>query len=95
VSHAIVAKAGVPYPIEILIGEQPGGRGHADLLIMQSGVTYQKDAKGNPILPVFRLGEFKMPPLEKGESFPPHAEGGPIWKGVSTTNSALDVFNKK
>lgn len=96
-SHAIEVRAGSSYPIEILIGEQPGGRGHADLLIEQEGVEYKKDARGNPILPIFRFGEFKMPPLERGESLPPFAEGGPIWKAVpagGSGSSVLDMFKR-
>ena len=81
-SPAIRVEPGNSYPIEILIGENPGGRGHANLLIEVEGVQYKKDAKGNPILPIFRLMEIKLPSVEKGESFPPYAPGGPIWKSV-------------
>ena len=78
---AIEVRAGVFYPMEVLIGELPGGRGHAVLMIEEEGVEYKKDAKGNPILPVFRLADTPIPPLEKDESYPPHAEGGPVWRG--------------
>jgi hypothetical protein len=72
--------AGASYPIEVLIGEQPGGRGCAALLIEKEGEEYKKDPKGNPILPIFRVGVTKMPPLERGESLPPYQAEGPIWK---------------
>jgi hypothetical protein len=91
--NAMDIKAGSSYPIEILIGEQPGGRAHAVLLMEKEGVEYKKDAKGNPILPIFRLAETKMPKLERGESLPPYAEGGPIWKGVAAGKSLGSVFD--
>jgi hypothetical protein len=75
----ITVQARESYPIEIVIAEQPGGVMIADLLIEQEGVTYKKDAKGNPILPIFRLAN--SPPLPAG-NFLPHAAGGPVWKSV-------------
>ena len=90
-------RAGTSYPIDILIGEQPGGRGHAILLIEKEGVQYDKDGRGNPILPIFRMGEVKLPPLERGESVPPYQQNGPIWKGITTKSlfgGSVDVFKK-
>ena len=77
---AIDVRAGVPYPIEILIGESPGGRCAFALMLEKEGATYKKDARGNPILPVFRLADSKMPPLEPGETLPVYEERGPLWK---------------
>jgi len=96
VSGPISVQAGFSYPIEILIGEQPGGRGHADLLIQVDGVTYKKDAIGNPILPIFRLAESKLPPLEKGETLPLFEKDGPVWKGShpKSFGGSLDIFKK-
>jgi len=74
-------EAGHVYAIEVLIGEQPGGLGYASLLIEKDGVQYQKDKKGNPILPVFRVADTK-PPSPGKYSYPPHTEDGPIWKSV-------------
>ncbi len=42
------------YDIEILLGEQPGGETCAFLMLEKEGETYTKDAKGNPILPIFK-----------------------------------------
>ena len=75
---AIKVEAGKTYPMEVLIGEQPGGLMNASLLIEKEGVEYQKDEKGQPILPVFRLAERTEP--ETGDQ-PPHMEKGPVWSG--------------
>lgn len=76
--RAFRAEAGKFYDLDILIGEQPGGLFFASLLLEEAGATYQKDAKGNPILPIFRVGE-NPTPLEDGRSYPPYAESGPVW----------------
>lgn len=73
------AEAGKYYDIDILIGEQPGGLFFASLLLEESGVTYEKDAKGNPILPIFRVGEEPLA-IESGKNYPPFAANGPVWK---------------
>lgn len=74
-------KAGVSYPIEILISEIPGGVFSTALLIQEEGVTYQKDAAGQPILPLFRLDHSLPDPNAKGEA-PPFDPNGPVWKFV-------------
>ena len=83
-------EGGKSYPIEILIGEQPGGVCHFILLIEREGASYHKDpATKAPILPVFRFDDVPHP---EGD-LPPIQEGGPIWKaGKITPRSALDVF---
>jgi hypothetical protein len=77
---AISATAGNFYEMEILIGEQPGGEFFADLLIEKDGATYEKDAQGNPLLPIFRVADAKLPALRSGEKLPPFAPGGPVWR---------------
>jgi hypothetical protein len=73
------ANAGTDYPIEILISEIPGGLFASYLLIEEIGATYQKDASGSPILPVFRLDS--NPPAQ-GEG-PPYDPNGPVWQLTS------------
>jgi hypothetical protein len=92
---AIQVEKGRSYPIEILVGEQPGGSMHAVLLIENAGGSYTKDSHGNPILPVFRMGD-KPPALEPGGSLPPHLETGLVWKGSSVKKSisGLDALHK-
>lgn len=70
------AEKGQFYDLDILIGELPGKFFFADLLIEEVGAAYDKDAKGNPILPVFRVAETSV--AEDGV-YPPHAKDGPVW----------------
>lgn len=77
------AKAGQTYPIEILIGEIPGGSFGVSLLIEEMGVNYQKDPGGAPILPLFRLDHSLPNPDLKGEA-PPFDPTGLPWKSVQT-----------
>ena len=67
---AIQVEAGRSYPIEIVIGEQPGGRSFATLLQEIEGASYDKDPKGNPILPVFRLSNARADRLDARGPFP-------------------------
>ena len=90
-------EAGHVYPIEVLIGEQPGGLGYASLLMEKDGVEYKKDARGNPILPVFRVADTK-PPSPGKYQYPPHTEDGPVWKVVGSGDkpfSGLDALKAK
>lgn len=70
--------AGESYPMEVLIGEWPGGDFKAWLLLEKDGVQYERDSKGNPILPIFKLqaSEVAKPSVEA----PVFAKGGPAWK---------------
>jgi hypothetical protein len=74
-------KAGVSYPIEILISEIPGGIFSTALLIQEEGITYQKDAAGLPILPLFRL-DHSLPDLSTEGEAPPFDPTGPVWEFV-------------
>ena len=71
-------EAGKPYDLQILVGEQPGGRSMFQLFLKQEGVKYQEDQKHNPILPIFRLVGGTLP-TDEGK-LPPFAKDGPIWK---------------
>ena len=83
-------EGGKSYPIEILIGEQPGGVCHFILLIEKEGASYKKDPTTNsPILPVFRFDDVPHP---EGD-LPPIQDGGPIWRaGKVNPRSPLDLF---
>lgn len=81
----IQVRAGQYYDIEVLIGEQPGGRFFSCLLIEKDGEKYSLDGHGNPILPIFRLGHMPMPELENGLTLPPYAADGPVWKSARNT----------
>ena len=84
--------AGTPYDMQVLIGEQPGGQSMFQLLIEKDGVEYQKDADGNPILPVFRLAKSELPAATES-AYPPHMEDGPIWRSVPPVAEATSIFD--
>ena len=67
---------GMVYPIEVLLGEQPGGGFFAQLLVEQQGAAYEKDGLGNPILPLFRVREISTPQQRSLTLF---ANEGPVW----------------
>jgi hypothetical protein len=69
---------GQSYPMEVLIGEWPGGDFKAWLQIEKDGVEYEKDSKGAPILPIFKLAPSDVPhPVTEAPLF---AKQGPVWK---------------
>jgi hypothetical protein len=78
--------AGESYPMEVLIGEWPGGDFKAWLLLEKDGVQYDKDSKGNPILPIFKLqaSEVAKPSVEA----PVFAKQGPVWKAEKPKTEA-------
>jgi hypothetical protein len=76
---AIDVVKGRSYPIDVLIGEQPGGKLFAFLLIEKEGETYAKDSHDNPILPVFRVKNAPLPVIAAGTDLPPYNAGAPEW----------------
>lgn len=66
----------------MLIGERRGGKVLFCLMLEDEGVEYQKDSKGNPILPIFRLTGEPLPALENGQTLPPYEPLGPICKSA-------------
>ena len=77
VTETVQVTGGQSYPMEVLIGEWPGGDFKAYLMIQKEGVEYEKDAKGNPILPIFKVASGQ--PQSGGEA-PVFAKSGPVWK---------------
>jgi hypothetical protein len=69
---------GQSYPIDILIGEWPGGQFKVFLMLEKDGVEYEKDAKGNPILPIFKLADSTV--AHPSTEAPVFAKVGPVWK---------------
>lgn len=69
---------GQSYPIEVMIGEWPGGDFKAWLQIEKEGVEYEKDFKGVPILPIFKLAPSEV--AHAGSEAPIFSKTGPIWK---------------
>jgi hypothetical protein len=89
-SDAIKVEAGQSYDLAVMIGEAPGGFFDASLLIEEEGVTYQKDSRGNPILPPFRLSNVAVTP---GKGLPPYAKDGPIWTAKTNTGNGLNLLD--
>jgi hypothetical protein len=74
------------YPIEILVGEVPGGSFFAHLMIEEDGVDYGKDIQGNPLLPVFQV---VSAPVPDGPRLPPVDRETPsVWSLASQAYSA-------
>ena len=92
---AITVEAGKTYPMEVLIGEQPGGGGFATLLQEVDGVPYAK-GKGGPVLPVFRMSNATPLAGTVDRPYPPHRNDGPVWKAEPiVANNAASVFEFK
>jgi hypothetical protein len=67
--------------LDILVGERPGGLFNAFLLVEKKGETYEKDAQGHPILPIFQLAEYDTPVHNDLNREPKFAKGYPLWTG--------------
>ncbi|MEI8340556.1 MAG: hypothetical protein WCH43_03345 [Verrucomicrobiota bacterium] len=91
--NAITVEVGHYYDIEILIGDQGGLTSHY-LWIEKEGAEYKRDAKGNPILPIFRISNVTVPPLKGDQIYPPYADNGPVWKAAAQTASSLDLLGR-
>ncbi len=74
-------KAGMSYPIEILLSEIPGGLFCASLMIEKVGENYEKASTGSPILPLFRT-DFSPPAVTTGDNAPPFDPKGHAWRIV-------------
>lgn len=83
VGNRMELRAGQFYDLDIVLSEGPGGRFCAILLCEQEGVTYEKDPKGNPILPLFRLAASTPEPSKAAPSFMPD---GPVWRAMPLPN---------
>ncbi|MCH8474814.1 MAG: hypothetical protein LAT55_06250 [Opitutales bacterium] len=57
-------RSGQNYDIEIFLGDGQVGNYQAILLIEQEGVDYEKDSRGNPILPIFAMVPMEGDPPE-------------------------------
>ncbi len=92
VGEPIQVNGGQSYPMEILIGEWPGGDFKAWLQIEKDGVDYAKDSKGVPILPIFKVaGSDVAHPVSEAPVF---AKEGPVWKAEKPKADASPSPNK-
>jgi len=76
-------RKGQTVPIEILIGEVPGGEFYCHLLIEQAGKTYKQvsyDGGVRPVLPIFKMGDIPEGLKEKMKINPNEATvEGPVF----------------
>ena len=82
---SFTVEAGKSYPIDIVIGEWPGGKFEAFLQLRNEAVEYKKDTHGNPILPLFRLTPGTLP---SGGLAPVYDHDGPVWRGTAAPPTA-------
>jgi hypothetical protein len=69
------------YPLEILLGEVPGGNFFAHLMIEEKDVDYGVHASGYPVLPVFQVVSAQVPDVPR---LPPVDRESPsVWPVVS------------
>jgi hypothetical protein len=65
--------------IEVLVGEEPGGKSDYFLFIQRDESTYEKQSNGSPLLPVFQLDDKPIHPTAEPMSFPPFAPTPEPW----------------
>jgi hypothetical protein len=72
--------------IDILIGEQPGGRSDYFLYIQrdEDNDSYAKQSNGSPLLPIFQLDAKPIVPSGKQGTFPPFASTPAPWSAGSS-----------
>ena len=76
--------AGESIDIEVLIGEQPGGKSDYFLYIMRDESTYEKQSNGSPRLPVFQLDSKPVQPTGEPMSWPPFAATPVPWTATTS-----------
>jgi hypothetical protein len=69
-----------PVDIEILIGEEPGGKSDYFLYMQREESTYEKQSNGSPLLPVFQLDSNPIKPNGAPRSYPPIAATPVPWE---------------
>ena len=80
VGNGMDLKAGQFYDIQVVFSDQ-GGFCAGMILFEQEGVNYDKDSKGNPILPIFRV--VNTPPVtDRPDGIPVYLKDGPIWRAL-------------
>ena len=72
--------AGEQADIDVLIGEEPGGKSDYFLFIQRDEDTYQSQSNGSPLLPIFRLNSTPIHPKGEPRSFPPYATTSDPWQ---------------
>ena len=74
--------AGEVVSIDILIGEEPGGKSNYFLFIKRDESTYEKQSNGEPLLPVFQVDDKVICPTGDPTSHPPFAATPEPWQAA-------------
>ncbi len=69
--------------IEVLIGEEPGGRSDFFLYIEREESTYEKQSNGTPLWPIFQLDNKPIQPQGEAKSWPPFSATPEPWAPAS------------
>ena len=69
--------------IEVIIGEEPGGRSDYFLYIEREESTYEKQSNGTPLYPVFQLDAKPIKPDSEPRTFPPFSATPEPWQPVA------------
>jgi len=77
------ASGGDPVDIEVIIGEEPGGKSNYFLYIQRDETTYPCQSNQTPLLPVFQLDVKPIHPSGDSQSFPPYSSCVDPWQAVS------------
>jgi hypothetical protein len=79
VSRSFHALAGQPVDIDVLIGEEPGGKSNYFLLIQREESSYKTQSNGTPLLPIFQLDSNPVEPKGDSSSYPPYSPNIEVW----------------
>ncbi len=80
VGRNFTVQQGERYPIEVVLGERPGGDMLMALFIEKAGVAYPKNKKtGAPILPLFQMSDRPLPASVRRQ-LPEFLESSPVWR---------------
>lgn len=92
----VSVSAGNSYPMEIVIGEKPGGEFNAFLLLEKVGAHAEKGGAGSPSLPIFKLAPSNT--ATRTDHAPEVAADTPwsVWKATSgaTGGGLLDQLRR-
>jgi hypothetical protein len=81
VGKSFHVRAGESIDIDVIIGEEPGGRFNSFLFIQRDQSTYDKQPNGSPLLPIFQLDPNPIKPQGEAGSYPPFAKPVPWTAG--------------
>lgn len=83
VGEGFHVSAGEAVDIDVLIGEEPGGRSNYFLFIQRDESTYEKQSNGSPLLPIFQVDNKPIKPVGKPQSWPPFSATPEPWEAVN------------